>query len=168
MALGKTQQYTATGTFTDQTTQDITSLVAWSSSNAGIGTISNALASKGLFTSLSEGTTEIRASLSGVTSAAVIMTVTPVELVSIAVTPSSANLVVLRVMQFSAIGIYTDGTTRDLTTLVERVSSDTSIAAISNAPGSQGLASSFNPGLADITANLLGITSNQAILTVTF
>ncbi|MHB8482751.1 MAG: Ig-like domain-containing protein [Nitrospiria bacterium] len=47
IALGKTQQYTATGTFTDHTTQDITSLVIWSSSNAGTGTVSNASASRG-------------------------------------------------------------------------------------------------------------------------
>jgi hypothetical protein len=121
-----------------------------------------------LFTSLSEGTTEIRASLSGVTSAAVTLTVTPVELVSIAVTPTSANLVIPNVKQFSATGIYSDGTTKDLTTLVEWVSSDTSIATISNAPGFQGLATfSLQIGSTTITANLLGITSNQATLTVT-
>jgi hypothetical protein len=170
IALGKNQQYTATGTFTDQTTQDITSLVAWSSSNAGIGTISNASASRGLFTSLLEGTTEITASLSGVTSAAVTMTVTPAELVSIAVTPITANLVIGNPVgkQFLATGIYTDGTTKDLTTLVEWVSSDTMVATISNAPGSQGIASSLNAGTTAITATLSGITSNQATLTVTF
>jgi hypothetical protein len=98
------------------------------------------------------------------------MTVTPAELVSIAVTPITANLVIGNPVgkQFLATGIYTDGTTKDLTTLVEWVSSDTMVATISNAPGSQGIASSLNAGTTAITATLSGITSNQATLTVTF
>jgi hypothetical protein len=40
--LGAPQQFTATGTFSDSTTQDITSNVHWSSSLASVATIANA------------------------------------------------------------------------------------------------------------------------------
>ena len=40
----------ATGTYTDNSTQDLTSLVTWDSSNTSIASISNASGSSGLAT----------------------------------------------------------------------------------------------------------------------
>ncbi|MHB8483776.1 MAG: Ig-like domain-containing protein [Nitrospiria bacterium] len=96
------------------------------------------------------------------------MTVTPAELTSITVTPTSASILVGGTEPFSATGTYTDGTTKGLTTSVNWVSSNTSIATISNASGSQGFAtaSDFNTGKTTITASVSGITSNPATLTV--
>ena len=42
IAFGTSQQFTATGTYTDGSTQDITSVVAWSSSDATVLVISDA------------------------------------------------------------------------------------------------------------------------------
>lgn len=170
IALGKAQQFTATGTFSDQTVQDITSLVTWSSSNASVGTVSNASGTNGLFTSLSQGTTGITAKLSGVTSNSATIQVTPAVLVSIAVTPTSASIIAGSTQQFTATGTYSDGSTKDLTTSANWVSADTSIATISNVSGFQGLATAsfLNIGSIAITADLLGIISNSATLTVHF
>ena len=44
IALGTTQQFTATGTYTDGSMQDVTSVVTWSSSSATVAIISNATA----------------------------------------------------------------------------------------------------------------------------
>ncbi|MFN9572301.1 MAG: hypothetical protein ACK58P_04510, partial [Betaproteobacteria bacterium] len=43
MPLGLSQAFAATGTFTDGTTQDLTSAVTWLSSAAAVATISNAV-----------------------------------------------------------------------------------------------------------------------------
>ncbi len=48
---GEKLQYTATGTFSDNTQQDITRDVTWLTSNPSAGSISNSSVSWGLFTS---------------------------------------------------------------------------------------------------------------------
>ena len=60
-ANGITQQFTATETFTDGTTLDLTTLVFWRSSNTGVATISNTSGSNGLATTVAAGTTSITA-----------------------------------------------------------------------------------------------------------
>ena len=57
IAVGATQQFTATGTYTDGSTKDITSQVTWSSSNTGVATIN----SSGLATAVGGGSTTIKA-----------------------------------------------------------------------------------------------------------
>ncbi|MFQ5779765.1 MAG: Ig-like domain-containing protein [Nitrospiria bacterium] len=56
---GISQQFTATGTFSDSTTQDISGLVSWTSSDISIATISSATGSEGLSSSISIGSTTI-------------------------------------------------------------------------------------------------------------
>jgi hypothetical protein len=55
--VGKTQQFTATGALSDNTTQDLTKTATWSSSNTAAATIS----STGLATAVGAGTTTIKA-----------------------------------------------------------------------------------------------------------
>jgi len=78
---GATQQFTATGTYLDCTTQDVTPSVIWSSSDTGIATISNAVGSNGQATSVASGTTTITAS-SGAISNATAITIAPWILVN--------------------------------------------------------------------------------------
>ena len=61
------QQFVATGTYSDGTTADITAQVTWISSNVTAATIDNT----GLLTGVSPGNTNITASLSGIVSPAV-------------------------------------------------------------------------------------------------
>jgi hypothetical protein len=73
---GSTQQFKATGTYSDNSTQDITSQVSWSSSNTAVATINGA----GLASGIAGGSTTITAtqtSVSGSTS----LTVQPTTLV---------------------------------------------------------------------------------------
>jgi hypothetical protein len=62
-----TLQFTATGHYSDGTTQPLTEEVTWSSSSLGVATISNANGSRGIATGVSMGTTTIGATLAGVT-----------------------------------------------------------------------------------------------------
>jgi hypothetical protein len=61
--LGSTQQYTATGTFSDSSSFGITSQVNWSSSDVSVAVID----SNGVLTTAGPGTATIKASLNGVT-----------------------------------------------------------------------------------------------------
>jgi len=75
IALGTTQQYSATGTFSDNTTQDLTTSATWSSSVPSVATISNTAGSNGRATSVGTGTTTILA-VSGGHSGSTTLTVT--------------------------------------------------------------------------------------------
>jgi hypothetical protein len=66
MSVGATQQFTATGTYQDSSTQNITSQVIWSSSN----TAATSINTTGLATGQSAGSATIMATLSGVTGSA--------------------------------------------------------------------------------------------------
>lgn len=68
IAFGKTQQFTATGTYSDSTTQNLTTLVTWDSSSKSVATISNAVGSNGLATSVAPGPTTITATLGSISS----------------------------------------------------------------------------------------------------
>lgn len=150
--LGVTQQFTATGTYTDNTTQDITASATWLSSDSGVANISNAAGTEGLATSLSTGFTDISAALGGTTSPSSRLTVTSAELVSIQVTPTNPSIPLGLTQQFTATGIFTDNSNQDITSSVLWESLNTGIAIISTTAGSEGLATSVNTGSATMRA----------------
>ena len=163
---GGTQQFTATGSYTDGTTQDLTSTVTWSSSATSVATISNAGGSNGLATSASAGTATITASLGGVTSTGVTLTVNPaITLNSISISPKGDTVATGFTKQFTATGSYSNGTTADLTSTVTWSSSNTGVATISNASGSNGLATPVTGGSTTISASYGG-KSDSTTLTV--
>ncbi len=164
---GLTEQFTATGTNTDGTTADLTTQATWASATATVATISNAVGTQGLASTLATGTTVITATLGGVTSPGDTLTVTAAALKSIALTPANPSIVKGLTEQFTATGTNTDGTTADLTTQATWASATASVATISNAVGSQGLASTLATGTTVITASLGGVTSPGDTLTVT-
>jgi hypothetical protein len=164
IANGLTQQFTATGNYDILPSQDITSVVTWSSSDVGVATISNVSGSNGLASSITDGSTTITATL-GFVSGDTLLTVTAAELASIVITPENPSIRNGTLQQFSATGIYTDSSTVDVTTSVVWDSSDMGVATISNVGGSEGLATSVTDGSTTITATL-GLISGNTMLTV--
>jgi hypothetical protein len=75
IGVGATQQFTATGTYSDNSTQNLTTAVTWSSAAQSVATISNAAGSKGIATSVAAGTTTITA-VSGSILGTTVLTVT--------------------------------------------------------------------------------------------
>jgi 6-phosphogluconolactonase (cycloisomerase 2 family) len=165
IANGLTSQFAATGVYTDNSTQDLTASVAWTSSDTTIASVSNASVSHGLATSLSPGAVTITAA-SGSVSGSTSLTVTPAALVSITVIPANPSIANGTQQQFAATGAYTDSSTHDVTAAVTWISSDVTVAAISNASGSNGLATSVGQGSATISATLGSIAGSTG-LTVT-
>ncbi len=165
VAVGMSQQFSATGTFSDNTTSNLTTSVTWNSSAPSVATISNAAGTNGLATSVGTGTTTITATSGGI-SGAVTLTVTPATLVSLTVLPANPNIVLGTTQQFSATGTFSDSTTRDLTTSATWSSSAATVATVSNAAGTNGLATSVGTGTTTITATSGGIPG-ATTLTVT-
>src|SRR5207245_1355681 len=126
---GLTQQFTATGTYSDNTTQDLTTQVTWASATPAVATINTT----GLATAVDLGSSVISASLTGVTGSTV-MTVTAPVLQSIAMTPANPSVPKGLTQQFTATGTYTDNTTQNLTSQVTWASATTAVATI-NAAG---------------------------------
>src|ERR1700693_2928763 len=77
IAKGLTEQYAATGTYSDASTQNLTTQATWTSSNAAVATISAA----GLASGAGTGSTTIEASLNGI-NGSIGLTVTPAALQS--------------------------------------------------------------------------------------
>jgi len=88
----------------------------------------------------------------------------PPQLMSLAVTPAMGSIAVGATQQFTAMGSYTDHSTRNLTAAVTW-SSSSNVVSIGNSSGSQGLATATGAGTASITARLDGVTSPAATLT---
>lgn len=165
--LGTTQAFTAVGTYSDNSTQVLTTQVTWSSSAAAVATISNASGSYGLATTVSVGTTNITATMGSITSAMVPLNVTAAKLSSIAVTPGTASVALGLRQSFVATGTYSDNTTQVLTTQVTWASSLPAVATISNASASNGQATAIAVGSTNITAAFGSITSAPVAFTVT-
>ena len=143
--LGTLNQFTATGTFSDQTTKDITATVAWSSSNRNIASIDGG----GLAAALALGSLSISAtsnSISGSTS----VSVQAPTLLSISIFPANGRIAVGTTTQFHALGNYSDGSVQNVTRDVTWASSNTAVAQIIDT----GLSRGQSPGTTTITATL--------------
>ncbi|MFY9730498.1 MAG: Ig-like domain-containing protein, partial [Candidatus Acidiferrales bacterium] len=140
IGVGATEQFTATGTFSDGSTQNLTSSATWVSSMPGLATISNATATRGLATGVAAGTTTITASVSGVTSPGVSLTVTGTgpTLTSISVAPPTASVAANNTQQFTATGHFSDGSAGPVT--VNWASSNMAVATINAAGLASGVA----------------------------
>ena len=73
---------------------------------------------------------------------------------SIAVTPANPSVPAGQTEQFTATGTYSDGSTKNITNQVTWASATTSVATISNASGSQGLATAVATGTSTISPRL--------------
>jgi uncharacterized protein YjdB len=151
-----TVQFTATGTYADGTSADITKFVSWKSSTISLATIN----ASGLATGVSVGVTKISASLSGV-SQSTTLTVTAPTIASIAVTPVGLTLGIGINQQFTATATYSDGSSSDLAAGVTWASSSPAVATIVNS----GLATTVGAGTTTITATV-GSFSDTSTLTV--
>jgi hypothetical protein len=150
VALGLKQQLTATGTYSDASTSDITATANWTSSDPTIASVNG-----GQVTALKPGATTISAT-SGSFSSSSRVTVTAAALTSIAITPSNPFIAKGSKQQFTATGTYTDGSTQNLTNAVTwNVSAG---ASITNA----GLLTGTSPGSVSVTVQMGSISGSSS------
>lgn len=151
--IGQTVQLTATGTYSDNSTADLTQQVAWMSASPGIATPNTT----GLVTGVFPGTATISASLGSITGTAQVTVVK--SLVGIAVTPQAPQLGIGQTVSLTATGSYNDGSTADITALVNWSSGTSSVATVNAA----GVATGVAVGTSTVTASLSGISGSTKV-----
>ena len=110
---GTTRQFTATAFYTDESEVDVTSAAVWSSDPSGIVTID----SDGLVSPVTTGSTTVTAEYEGFSDEAAV-TVVPVILTEIVVTPADGTFYTGQQIQYTATGVYNDTSEITLTDLV--------------------------------------------------
>ena len=164
---GLTQQFKATGTYSNGSTQDLSQSASWTSSDTTIVTI----AAGGLATTVATGTATIQASQGTVTGSTK-FTVASAAVVSIAVAPanpgslstsSSSGVTIPQgvPVQLAATATLTDQSTQDVTGGVTWNSTATNVASITPA----GVVTGLMTGQAAIQATL-GTVQGSSNLTV--
>ncbi|PYX88321.1 MAG: hypothetical protein DMG67_17440 [Acidobacteria bacterium] len=162
-----TQDFQATGNYSDNTHPDISSIVTWNTSDSNVATINNPN-SPGEASGVVAGTANITAALGSVTSAPSVLTVATIN--SITVSPSPVTLNPGGTQPFAATAHYA-GATQDLTAFAPTWSSNpVSVATVDQS----GTATAISTGTATITAQLGSVactgpgcatlTVNQAVL----
>jgi hypothetical protein len=127
---GLTQQFTATGTFSDGSSQDLTDQVIWSSADPSTATVSNAASSQGLATGVASGETAISATSGSITGSA-LLNVQPVALLSISISPSNPTINTDASIQLTATGHYSDGSSGPIGFSLIWTSLDPGVATVS-------------------------------------
>lgn len=155
---GATVKFSASGTFSDGTSQDISSTVTWTSSDVTVATID---ASTGVATPVAVGTVTITATSGSIAGNAGLV-VSGATVASITVAPATASIAAGSTKAFTATAQLSDGkTSYDVTSAAQWQSSDTTIATVT-----AGVATAVKAGTVTITAQFNGQKATAA-LTVT-
>lgn len=165
LVVGLKASLVAMGTYQNGTKQDLTSMVAWTTSDSKIATVSNAADTTGQVTGVAIGPTTIIA-VYGAIAGKVPVTVSNATLSGIDIQPVTSSIAAGNTQQFTAIGYFDNGNKADITTQVTWTSSTITVAEVSNAAGNNGLASGLVAGNATIYASMSGV-QGKATLTVT-
>lgn len=154
LAVGLSEQLKATGTYTDKSTADITNAVEWSTSQTAILSINTA----GLATATAAGKSQITISLKNFTASSQI-TVVPAALTMIGIQSKSISLPLGTQEQLTASGVFTDGTSKDVTASAVWTSAAPNIVGV----GGGGAVLAKGVGSASVSATLSGITGSTTL-----
>ncbi len=163
--VGGTQQFTATATYTDGSSSNVTNSAVWNVQSLGGGTVAS-VNSTGLATAQSVGSAIVRASYSGFTgSASITVGSTGVVLTSIDVSPKTMTLTIGQTGQLTVNAIYSDGSIVDVTGKstysVGQIQTYVSVDA-------SGLVTGVSDGSAIVTAHYSGFSADSNITVSTF
>ena len=154
IVLGTQRQFWVYGNYSNGTWQWISG--TWTSSAPAVATIN----SNGLATSQGLGTTTITATVAGgFTCNTTLTVIVQPTLVSIQVVPPNPTILVGGNKQFSAIGIYSNGSTQNLTNVASWSSSNVAAASV----GVHGLATGTLAGVTTITATYTGVSGSTTL-----
>jgi hypothetical protein len=158
----------ATGTFSNGTTRDITGAVTWTTLNSSLATVTNAGGSLAWLNPLTVtlSPTTITAT-SGSLSATASLTVTDPLLTSIALSTTTLDLTAGTSTPVSVIASFGDGATQDVTSLSEWTSNDTAKATVAAGGLGTERVTSVTAGTTTISASYGGKTvTTPATVTV--
>ncbi|MDA0116891.1 Ig-like domain-containing protein [Vibrio sp. T11.5] len=158
IAKGQNQALTATATYSDNTSSDISDFVTWSLIDNSTATVT----SDGVLSGGKVGTTTLTAVKGGVTSNPVGVVVTDAVITGISVTPPNVTVAKGNNQPLTATAIYSDLTSSDVSRFVTWTPLDTSTAIVTLG----GLLTGANVGTTSVTASKDGVTSNTVSVDV--
>lgn len=154
IAVGGTQQFAVSGSFSDGATRDVTAVSVFASASPATASMD----AGGLALGKIAGTAQITAT-TGTLTASTVLTVTPAVLLSIAVTPQNPTVLIAATRQLAVIATYSDSSTADVTsgsTFVSATPASSSVA-------SGGLVTGVSAGTSVMTASFSGKTAGTTV-----
>ncbi len=161
LVVGQKLSLVATGTYSDNTTIDLTAKVVWTTSSAAIVGVSNASGAQGQITAVSVGSSKISATLGAIVGSTTV-TVTAPALAQLVVSPALPSRAIGQRLQFAATAIFTNNTSQNVTAQATWTSATPATATLN----ATGLATALAVGTTTITASYQGLTG-ATTLTVT-
>ena len=158
--LGLTQQFVATATFSDGTTQDVSGLSGWSIKDT-LGTGVASINTVGLLTSKSLGKARITVKYLGKTTTTTIE-VTAAALKTLTVSPLDQSIAKGTTLTYTAVGSFTDGTVQDVTASADWSVRDLKGAGVASIDGA-GTALGEAVGQAEVSAEYLTLTAETTL-----
>ncbi len=158
LAKGTKGKLTAIATYSDGTTQDISNLVAWNSSDIGVATVNLS----GEVTAVTIGNATLTGRVGSVTSNPVSLSVSSASVNQIDLSATASTLAAGTKTQLTAVANYSDGSSQNISSLISWSSSDSNVATVDT----NGEVTAVSPGTATITGSFGGQTSTL-IITVT-
>ncbi len=156
--LGVDVTFSVVGTYTDGGEIDHTTAATWSTDSSLVAVFGPGATA----VPVGQGTTSVSAEY-GDLEATAELTVEPAALVSIAVTPPTAELPVGALLALQATGTYTTGAVTDITEDVFWASSAPGFVTVNNLAGFQGEATAVAEGIGTILASLDSITGTATV-----
>jgi len=158
---GVNQQFLATATYSDNSTQNITAAAIWTSSSQSVATVD----SSGFAKTHAQGPTTISAAFTGASNTASgSTTLTVLGVTSIQVTPANITIPYAGSQQFTATATLSDTSQQDITSLATWSSSN----AVELGVNSSGLATALQVGGPATISASLGGTIGSTTAAVTF
>jgi hypothetical protein len=161
--LGSQQNLQATAVYSDSTFQDVTNEATWTTSNPDLVFVENNVAPKGRVTREAQGTASIQATYSGMSGNAS-TTISGLQLVSLQFATASINLPTGWEYPLQVDGVYSDGSTVNLTGDVVWQSSATNFVSVSNAASNKGELFGLAPGGASVAAQLGNVSASISVV----
>jgi hypothetical protein len=159
---GTVQPTTATGTYSDGTTLDLTTTASWATGDAAVAIVSNAAGNKGLVKAIAAGTTSVTAFFNGISGTTQITVAAPV-LVSITVSPIAPTLEVGQNQNFQATGIYSNNTSKNLTMQAQWSSSDTTVGSFQGNGPQKSQLKALAAGTTTVSATSGGVVGSTLV-----
>ena len=157
LQVGDVRQLTVVGTYSNNTTADVTGLASFTSSDTTVATVGLG----GLVTGVGAGSSVLTATVDGLSdSADATVAALPAVLTGLAVTPNPVMLVVGASQQLTVTGTFSDGSTADVT----RSATFSSRLPITATVDPAGVVVARAPGTTDVVASVSGLTDTVRVM----